>query len=87
MNSKELMENGNFLRGDLLTLLKMGICVSTIVFTTCFLIPRGIAYYKKWKETQKMKNLTFAVNYISYGTFMLLYLLAMAIIDSLLAYR
>jgi len=72
------MENLNFLR-----LVKVAIFVSFTLFATCYLIPQGIVYYRKWKETKKMTNLTSSVSCITNGIFILLFFLAMVIIDSL----
>ena len=81
MNLKDLMENMTFL-----ILGKIVVFVCITLFATCYLIPQGIVHYRKWKETQKVTNLASSINCIACGIFILLYFLAMVIIDSLKAW-
>jgi hypothetical protein len=77
MNLENIFNNENFL-----WYLKVFLTVIGLWFATIFLIPRGIVFYTKWKKDANLKYLSSAVAYISGGIFILLYFLAIFIMDA-----
>ncbi len=67
---------------DLLWFLKVTLTVGGLWLATIFLIPRGIVFYMKWKKDMQLKYLSSSVSYVAAGIFILLYFLAVFIIDA-----
>jgi hypothetical protein len=77
MSFDSVLHNGN-----LFWFLKTALTVGGLWLATIFLIPRGIVFYVKWKKDAHLKHLSSAVSYVSGGIFILLYFLAIFIIDA-----
>ena len=71
-----------FNNDDLLFFLKSVLTIGGLWLATIFLIPRGIVFYMKWKKDMQLKHLSSAVSYVSGGVFILLYFLAIFIMDA-----
>jgi hypothetical protein len=78
MNLQDLLGNTT-----LLEVIKVLIFVFGFVFSSSYLIPRGIHFLAQWKETKQRSKLSSGINSIAGGVFILLYLLTVFIADTI----
>ena len=78
MSLENLLNNLEILEG-----VKVVLFIFAFLFSASYLIPRGMVYFLKWKETGKLSQLSTSITFISGGFFILAYFLAMFVVDSI----
>jgi hypothetical protein len=67
----------------LLEVMKILVFVGSIVFSTAYLLPRGIIFFLRWKNTQKHIDLSISITSFVVGIFMLIYFTIFFVLDLL----
>jgi hypothetical protein len=77
MNLESILENTFILQ-----LIKVLLFIFMFMFSTSYLISKGVFFYTEWKETKERRKLSTSISFIAGGIFILLYFLAMFILES-----
>jgi hypothetical protein len=67
----------------LLEVIRFVVFSSMFLFSASYLIPQGIIYFMKWKETKQFSKLSTSMAFLSGAIFILIYFLVMFIFDSI----
>lgn len=78
------MDWANFLDNmEILKAIRTLIFMSLFFLSTSYLIPRGLADFYKWKETQQFSTLSKGISLMCTGVFILIYFLGFFIFGSI----
>lgn len=78
MDWADFLNDMNFLH-----VIKLLIFIGAFLFSTSYLLPRGIIYLLKWKDTKQISVLSTGITFLAGGIFILVYFLAVFIFDSI----
>lgn len=68
---------------NLLEAIKLFLFIGGFLFSTSYLLPRGIMYLLKWKDTKQISALSTGITFLAGGLFILVYFLSVFIFDSI----